>query len=145
MANLTQRRARWLHQYALRHAEIIVAQTTAQQRMLAQEFGLHACVVPSCTTDPIASSADEPTIQPSRGKRVLWIGRLSPYKRPDILLALAECCPDLLFDVVGISQQHDAPNAGLVGLLRSLPNVTLHGFVPHSRIRFWRLGPEESL
>lgn len=58
--------------------------------------------------------------------RVLWAGRLDRQKRPDLLAAIAARMPDAHFDVYGAQVMSGAAAIDL-GLLRSLPNVTLHG------------------
>lgn len=71
----------------------------------------------------VAASAQESGSVPSR---VLWAGRLDRQKRPDILARVAECMPDVQFDVFGVSvMQGDA--AVDISCLDRLPNVVRHG------------------
>ena len=58
--------------------------------------------------------------------RVLWAGRLDRQKRPDLLAAIAARLPDVHFDVYGAQVMTGAAVMDL-GVLRGLPNVTLHG------------------
>ncbi|MFE0502231.1 glycosyltransferase [Lysobacter soli] len=63
---------------------------------------------------------------PTGPRRVLWAGRLDRQKRPDVLAAIAERMPELLFDVHGGAVIGAADPA--VKQLAALPNVVTHGF-----------------
>jgi glycosyltransferase involved in cell wall biosynthesis len=58
--------------------------------------------------------------------RVLWAGRLDRQKRPDVLAAIAERMPHLIFDVHGGAVVGAGDPA--VRQLAALPNVVTHGF-----------------
>ncbi|WP_416055647.1 glycosyltransferase family 4 protein [Stenotrophomonas maltophilia] len=57
--------------------------------------------------------------------RVLWAGRFDRQKRPDVLLAVANAMPDVMFDVHGVSVL--GPPHPAMEQLGALSNVTLHG------------------
>ncbi len=58
-------------------------------------------------------------------QRVLWAGRLTVQKRPDLLIGVAKALPDVLFDVYGYCyNQHDKHYEQA---LARLPNVQLRG------------------
>jgi glycosyltransferase involved in cell wall biosynthesis len=119
-------RERRLYLYGLRRADLVIAQTETQVRMLARGFRVGARAIPM----PCAGPAEGDYVPPSwnaRG-RVLWIGRVYPLKRPDRLLAAAEACPDLSFDMVGPLGE-DAYSQAIAHEARSRPNVTVHGRV----------------
>jgi glycosyltransferase involved in cell wall biosynthesis len=130
------RRERQLFLYALRRADAIVAQTNVQRRMLAQSFALDARVIRSCAPEPESVDGAETAPQRIAGRRVLWIGRPIDRKRPDMVEHIARLCPDCNFDVVGLAPRSGAgrPPDGIVARLAAAPNVTVHGFVPHTRI-----------
>jgi glycosyltransferase involved in cell wall biosynthesis len=72
---------------------------------------------------------------PPRSKiRVLWIGRFSPEKRFELALELAARAPELHLDVVGGRAGKAGYAEALERRARALPNVCLHGWVPHDRI-----------
>ena len=56
-------------------------------------------------------------------KRVLFFGRINPYKGVDNLLEIAKLCPEIHFDVIG---RVDPQMQGLVDELKKLPNVFLN-------------------
>lgn len=58
--------------------------------------------------------------------RVLWAGRLDRQKRPDLVLAIAERMPSVMFDIHGAAVIGSGEAA--VSKLESLPNVVMHGF-----------------
>lgn len=62
-------------------------------------------------------------IEPSFSKRVLFFGRMNPYKGVDNLLEIASYCPDVQFDVVG---RVDPQVQNLIDELKKLPNVTIN-------------------
>lgn len=131
---MSPRRERLFFRYALRHATVIVAQTSTQQRMLAENFGFKSVIIRSCTALPESAGDTSTAAQRVLARRVLWVGRLIDVKRPAILASLAEHCPELIFDVVGSSNAPDLSLRSVVGRLRGLQNLTLHGYMLPSRL-----------
>jgi len=125
---------RVLYRYGLRHADRIVAQTEHQRELLLEGFGLDSVVVRSCWSPP----ADMPVVSSNRPAVpgvALWVGRLSPEKRPEWVVALARDLPEHRFEVVGHANVSSPLGARIEDQLRSLPNVTWHGFLPHDRLQ----------
>lgn len=58
--------------------------------------------------------------EPRFSKRVLFFGRINPYKGADNLLEIARLCPEIQFDVVG---RVDPQMQEIVKQLKMLPNV----------------------
>ena len=58
-------------------------------------------------------------------QRVLWAGRLTSQKRPDLLIGVAKALPDVLFDVYGYCYNHHDKHYEQA--LAQLPNVQLRG------------------
>ena len=58
--------------------------------------------------------------EPRFTKRVLFFGRINPYKGADNLLEIARMCPEIQFDVVG---RVDPQMQEIVKQLKMLPNV----------------------
>ena len=125
---------RVLYRYGLRRADLILAQTTQQMALLREAFGLESELLRSCSPPP-ATPAERSASQGSQtAGRALWVGRLSPEKRPEWIVALARDLPEHQFDVVGHANARSAGAATIENELRSLPNVTWHGFVPPDRL-----------
>jgi glycosyltransferase involved in cell wall biosynthesis len=124
LPDLPTRRERMLYLYGLRRADPVIAQSEAQVRMLEESFGIRAQWIPM----PCAGPSDDEYVPPSYGPpgRVLWVGRVSPFKRLDRLLEVAEACPGFAFDVVG-PIGNDAYSATLLLKAQNRPNVTIRG------------------
>ena len=130
-------RERLLFRYGLTHADLVIVQTETQQRMLREGLTIDSLVLPMPSlASPEAFVAPPP---PRRGSAsVLWVGRLSPEKRPDRFLDLAAACPDLHFDLVGPGNGGDYAQA-IIGRAQTLPNVTVHGAIARERVgEFYR-------
>ena len=83
-----------------------------------------------------------PFVQPAAPQRetarILWIGRVSPEKRPDRLLDLAETCPHLRFDLVGPADG-GAFATEILHRAATLSNVSVHGTVAREKVyEFYR-------
>jgi glycosyltransferase involved in cell wall biosynthesis len=133
LPDLPVARERIPYRFGLRRADRVVCQTVAQRNLLARNFGVDAELIRSCSEDPLGDGAI-PRDHPPLGPRVLWVGRFSPQKRPELLLELATLCPDVPFEVVGGRAGDGSYAAGLVTRARSLANVTLHGWVPPDEV-----------
>lgn len=123
-------RDRKLYGWGLRRADLVLAQTSAQQTALARNFGVSSVVV-----DPLFETAGRRPPLEERDIAVLWIGNFRPLKRPGLLLDLAARLPHLSFHLIG------GPLPGAETFFEqarqraaTLPNVTFHGFVPQYRI-----------
>jgi glycosyltransferase involved in cell wall biosynthesis len=84
--------------FALRQATVVVAQTTAQQRLLWQRFGRRAVLIrnPLPPVDP-----QSPAPADARWTDVLWIGRADDFsKRADLAIELARRCRQLSFTLI---------------------------------------------
>jgi glycosyltransferase involved in cell wall biosynthesis len=125
-------RERALFRYGLAHADHIIVQTATQKRMLADGRNLASQVLPMPV---LAPPAPLPPLSPppSAGARVLWVGRISPEKRPELFLELARSCPELQFDLVGPADH--GPCADRVAAeARALKNLTLHGAIAREKV-----------
>ena len=70
---------------------------------------------------------------PVHSGRVLFFGRINPYKGADNLLEIVRLCPDIRFDVVG---RVDSQMQGIVDQLAKEKNVKLNnGYVTEAEMR----------
>ena len=76
-------RDRWFYRRGLDAVDAIVAQNAAQVRSCREHLGREAVLIPSCYELPPASAARERDF-------ALWVGRIHPSKRPELLLEVAE-------------------------------------------------------
>lgn len=113
-----KRRNRFLYAAGLRLADEIVVQTS-EQVALAERAGRSAVeMIPSIASlGARVEACDDP-------EYVLWVGRLTSYKRPLQFLSVAEQMPDVPIVFVGVPS-HDAADLGDEALerARSIPNV----------------------
>ena len=122
------RHLRISYRYGLRRANLVIAQTVTQQKLLRDNFGINSMVIPNCApggADAVASA---------RGRRLLWIGSLRPIKRLELLLDIAEQHQDLQFKVVGDGNSESEYVQRLRSRAKAIPNVHLHGMVPHAYV-----------
>jgi len=129
LPNCPTRRERALYRWGLKRADVVLAQTRWQQAALARHFDVRSILVRSAGPDP-----GEPAPLPRDGRpRMLWVGRLAPQKRPDLLLEVARRCPETEFDAVGAAHS-GALAESFAAAASAFKNVHLHGFVPHARL-----------
>lgn len=121
------RRDRKLYEYGLRRADTILAQTTLQQRLIQQHYGL-ASDVAVMMVEPAASER-------SFGERdvdVLWVNNLRRFKRPELFAELAQGLPNARLHMVGGAVPgFDDVHRQLLALLPGLPHLAYHGAVPY--------------
>ena len=129
---LSKRRERWLYKFGLTHADALVAQTAAQQRLLRSEFQLDSVLIRTCSVEPEPTPAV--SASDNGGPRLLWLGRVTRQKGLDHLLDLAERCPEFEFDMVGVANTDSDYARRVLQRADSLPNVELHGYVPHAEV-----------
>ncbi len=129
LPNCRARRERALYRWGLRRADAVVVQTRSQGQMLREHFGRRSILIRSAAPDP-----GEPSpVRDGPRSRLLWVGRVAPQKRPELLLELARLCPDTDFDVVG-GQSSGEPEAAFAAAAAGVPNVHVHGFVHHGEL-----------
>ncbi|HVY80827.1 MAG TPA: glycosyltransferase [Steroidobacteraceae bacterium] len=130
VARIRYARDRLLYRYGLRHADLILAQTAAQEEMLRMNVGRESRVVPS-----LSDWGEQSVASQTRDIDVLWVGNLRQLKRPDLLLELARRMPGAHFAMVGGPVKgHEAFFEKVASAARALPNVRFHGFVPDEEL-----------
>jgi glycosyltransferase involved in cell wall biosynthesis len=129
---LTGPTERWLSRLALRSADAIIAQTKTQQQLLARNYGRSSVHIPNlgrCERCDVASAPNAPL---GERRRVLWVGRPAKQKRFEWLLDLARTCPDVTFEVAGVSDSGSGYERDVALRAASMSNVRMHGRVPPS-------------
>lgn len=127
-------RERMLYRYGLRRADVVVAQTRLQQQLLEENFGVASVLIASLAPRQMTPTRVAKTPKPSRTGRCLWVGALLPHKRLELLLDVAEGCPEIAFDVVGDGDHGDPYVYRLLSHAARLRNVHLRGWVPYREI-----------
>ncbi|MGA2748450.1 MAG: glycosyltransferase family 4 protein [Verrucomicrobiota bacterium] len=121
---------RMLYRLGLKMADRRVAQTLTQANRLRDVFAASSVVIPMPCPEPPAKHLQPPLVG---ARRVLWIGRICPVKRPDRLLDLAALCPELAFDLVGPFLEEQSSN-DVRARAKKMSNLTLHGGMPRERV-----------
>jgi glycosyltransferase involved in cell wall biosynthesis len=117
---------------ALRNASQRIAQTAWQQENFAREFGVTSEVVRNAVA-PVATPAD-----PGQPGTVLWLATYKAGKRPEWFTDLARAFPDQRFVMCGVIPEppltREVYERALAAAAAS-PNLEVHGFVEHDRLR----------
>jgi len=121
--------------YGLRRANLVIAQTVTQQKLLRENFGIDSTVIPSCAPDYRRCRGGADAVASNLGRRLLWIGAFTPIKRLELLLDIAEQNQDLQFDVIGDCNSELEYVQCLRSRAKSMPNVHLHGTVAHAHVQ----------
>lgn len=119
-------RDRWLYRQGLHRADVVLAQSEAQIRGLAQHHGIAARVVRNVIEMPAAPRPD------AAADAVVWLGTVKPEKRPEWILEAARALPHVRFVVAGGPPPPPSPDAAFRAFgeaARALPNVEVTGFV----------------
>lgn len=128
--NLRRGYDKWLYRHGLLRCDSIIVQSITQQQLLEKHFARHSTVLPMPSDGAIGGTEQRSNDRSS----VLWIGRLSPEKRPDWLLDIAELLPDRKFAIVGAANKDSAYASEVIERARRLPNVRLLGRIPYDRM-----------
>ena len=127
-------RERILYRYGLKHAHSTIVQTRRQQQMLREGFGIESTVIPMPCEELAASEHIHSETSCAESSHALWVGRISKEKRLEWLLAVAERCPEITFDVVGASSTDSIYTLALAKRTARIRNVNMHGRVLHGEI-----------
>ncbi|MCP4609801.1 MAG: glycosyltransferase family 4 protein [Planctomycetes bacterium] len=130
----TARHERVFCRYGIRRANLIIAQTVTQKKLLHENFGVDSMVIPNCAPDNRHCSGGTEAAALSRRRHLLWVGGFNPVKRLELLLDAAEQLQDLQFVVIGDGNSESEYVRHLRSRAKSIPNVTLHGNVPHADV-----------
>ncbi len=131
---LRKARERILYRAGLHRADCVIAQTLKQQQMLESTFRVRSVLIRSCSADPRTGGRSDRAIDPDAPLRLLWVGRFAVEKRIEFLFDLAQRCPEYQIDVVGGAPPKDEYARKCARRASELPNIRLHGIVPHAEI-----------
>lgn len=123
---------------AIREADLIVCQTESQQRLLKGNFGRESRLLPNPFEYDQWQIRMRTLMKPAalRSERyALWIGRSDQHhKRPQILLSIANRCPDISFVMIMNTLDESIARE----LRQSCPsNVQIVESVPFSEMPAW--------
>jgi glycosyltransferase involved in cell wall biosynthesis len=119
-------RDRKIYEYGLRNVDRLFVQNPFQKKAALENYGRDSVLIPNCFDAPRDAHGDP------RGY-VLWVATVRPSKRPEMLREIARRLPQHRFVMVGGSDSDAKGRAFAEGAreaMRSLPNTTVHGFLP---------------
>lgn len=121
---------RWAAGYGLRSADVIIAQTYEQGRLLRQSVGRDATVIHNIWPSPLPQ-----LVPPDSPPAVFWAARIIPLKRPGLFLDIAEALPDIRFWMAGGAEKgHEEFFEKVKNRANHMGNVDFLGFVPFAEI-----------
>jgi len=121
-------RDRKIYEYGLRNADLIVAQSEQQRKLLQRNYGLKSEVLDMAVEMPSGP-------QPEKDIDVLWVANLRPVKRPEIVLDLARRLPNVRFTLAGGALPGSEDYFQTVTeAASSIPNLTCPGAVPYTDV-----------
>lgn len=121
---------RWLAGYGLRHADVIVAQTREQQRLLKEYQGRDSVLIRNLW--PTTAAEHTP---PAHPPEVFWAARMLELKRPHLFLDVAEALPSIRFVMAGAPAEDSRDLYDEVrARAEQMPNTDCLGFVPFREI-----------
>jgi glycosyltransferase involved in cell wall biosynthesis len=128
---LTNRRARWWYERALRGADMRIAQTEHQRRLFLDNFAQETTVLGNPVDIPAR------VVDPGANAVVAWVATYKPGKRPEWFTELARRLTDHRFVMVGALPPFTSRLESWEAAKRAAkecPNLTVHGFVARERI-----------
>ncbi len=124
-----------LYRFGLARADVCFVQSGHQRDALRRNFGKDGELlrIPAYASSVSERQVPRSADGPDRGTgalKVTWIGRLSPEKRPERVLEIAEQCSDVQFSVAGGANTQSQFARELLERMKSAPNVIYHGKLP---------------
>jgi glycosyltransferase involved in cell wall biosynthesis len=128
-------RDKWLYRRGLARVDRIVAQNPYQIESCRRNHQRQAVLIPSCYELPEDAN-------PGQGERILWVGTIHGYKRPELFLDIAERLPERRFVMIGgPSVGGERLKPGYFEAIRDralkMPNVEFTGFLPLAQVEPW--------
>lgn len=112
--------------WSLFNAKVVIAQNLSDKDSLAHTIGVSAMAIPNAHRLEELSSSDRSVI--------LWVGRSSPIKRPEMFIELAEKNPDQSFVMICQRATGDDNYDQLCSNAAETKNLEFHKHVPFADI-----------
>ncbi len=133
LALLYQRREKLMYRMGLSLVDGVITQTKNQQSLIKKNYSITSTVVRNCG-GPLSRDEEKIRDELTLNKNVLWVGRISPEKRFEWIVDVAERCSDYNFTVVGASNHGSAYETKLLQRATALPNVKHLGHIHHEKM-----------
>jgi len=113
----------------IKRADIVVAQSNFQKRILKERFGVESVVIKNGLMIPRVNCEKQspPT--------VLWVASISSVKRPHLFVELAKSIPHARFEMVGGKAKGEPQLYDQISVAaQKLSNLRFHGFIPYHKV-----------
>ena len=127
-------RDRALYKYGLRRCNHVIVQSNVQRKMLETEFGKSSDILSMPCKGFLDQVEDQGTRRDGAGLHIIWVGRISPEKRIEWLLNVAQACTHARFTIIGAPNKDNAYARQAIERAESLPNVSLAGRVNYEKM-----------
>ena len=118
--------------YGLQLADTIILQNQRQRHLLELNFNRRGPVLNNVYEPQISMQNDK--TQLSIKKKLLWVGRLSYEKRPELYLDLASNLKDFEFIMVGGKTHKKSFSKEIINRASSISNLTYMGHLPVNQV-----------
>jgi len=117
-------REKCLYRYGLKHATLVISQTRTQRQLLLDHFGVASKIFGILSPQPRMEAS-----APGERRRILWVGRICPEKRPHLLVDVARGLPGCTIDVIGDANADTAYARSFRQQAQHHSSLILHGKV----------------
>ena len=116
----------WAFTWALRRASIVLSQNEKDAQLLKNNIGVTARVIPNGHRFRFLDKKENEVI--------LWVGRSTHLKRPDLFIELAQKVPEEKFCMICQEATEDKNYSGLLEQARAVKNLQFISHVPFGEI-----------
>jgi len=125
---ITYKRDKRIYQYGIKNADLVVAQSTQQQALLANNYTIESPVINMAVETPSATNLE-------RDIDILWVNNIREFKRPELCVELARMNPQLNFVMIGGScTGSEALFSRITKESKLVDNLDYKGFVPYHEV-----------
>ena len=118
-----------LYRFGINHANLVVAQTIHQQKLLKKNFDIEGALIKSMHISP------DNNPEKSQPPTVLWVSSLRELKQPELFLKIAQAIPSANFQMIGgATQENLLLYEKMKESARKIPNLDFVGFVPYHEV-----------
>ena len=120
------------YRFGVKYSHAVVCQIQKQRDLLKLTIGRDSIVIKNAYDFTHHSSEQQGF---TRRKTVLWVGRVTRAKQPELFLRLATWLPDIQFQMVAApSVGYDDYYDSIRGAASDIKNLDFLGFLPHSQV-----------
>lgn len=133
LSQLKSRVERFLYRIGLRFADLVIAQTAHQKTLFNSNFKKKTSIIRM----PIETRLSQGKVDRKarfKQRNIIWVGRIVPVKRLEMLIEIAADCKGLNFHIVGSPNVEDAYFKDLIEKCARHENILMHGRVDDEKL-----------